>query len=320
MKRFISKLLPAVILALISSIATATTWDEPWQDQVIKQADCFVLAEIIVCDGAKSATISIEKTLAGKQLSGKIKITDYYLLHLGSYSYTSELDFAFNKANSYYFFIKKDSAGNYCLATPTSGYAMLEKDKVYATYRHSYHQALVDADVYEKTMTSIFNNYHGLPYDKAYIEAFVKKYLSMKPSGFEKDEMETFFNQHVALECIYHLKMGGYYEQILPFLHDTTNFHNEVSAARALRAYNTPECKQQLMHVISDTTIEGFIRVICLWTISEFKPTELKEDMTKLVANASVKESGFGGDIMDPRVGTRFPNVKEALEELIAKL
>lgn len=313
------KLTFLIAFAIISTTSFATTWDEPWQDKVIKEADYFVLGKIKSCNKTKGVTIEIKK-LGGKELKEKITITDYYLLNLGSYSKTAELDFDFKKGEEYYFFIKKDSIGRYCIATPSAGYAIVDNGKVYATYRHSYHQALVPVDIYEKTMTAIFNNYHNLPYDKQYIKDFVNKNLSIKPAGFNESEIDVFFNQHVALECVYHLRLTDYYSEIIPFLNDTANFHNQVSAARALIAYNTNECKQELLKVISDTTRDNFVQVICIWTLSDFIPTELKSELEKLLSTASTKRTGFGGNIMDPRVGTHFPDVKTALESLIAML
>ena len=118
----------------------------------------------------------------------------------------------------------------------------------------------------------------------------------------------------------YHLRLTDFYSKILPFLADTSNFHNQVSAARALVSYNTTDCKQELLKVISDRTRGHFVQVICIWTLSEFKPTELKEQLVKVSETASTEENGFGGNIMDPRVCTDFPDVKDALEKLIKSL
>jgi len=129
-----------------------------------------------------------------------------------------------------------------------------------------------------------------------------------------------FFAQHVSLECIYHLRLPNFYSKLLPFLEANSNFHNQVSAARALISYNTTECKLELLKVISDTAKEHFVQVICIWTLSEFKPTELKQQLIKISETASTEENGFGENIMDPRVCTYFPDVKKAIEKLIKTL
>ena len=314
------KLILFISLSLLSTTSFATTWDEPWQDRVIKEADYFVLAKVDSFDKNEGVTIDIIKSLGGKELKGKIKITDFYLLELCSSSAGHGAEFNFDGVSECYLFIKMNDKGQYCISTPTSGFNALMNGKVYATYRHSYHQALVPVDIYEKTMTAIFNNYHNIPYDKQYINEFVTKYLSLKPARLIEPEIDTFFSQHVALECAYHLKLTGLYSKIIPFLNDTSNLHNQVSGARALIPYNTFDCKHELLKVISDTTRNHFVQVICVWTLSEFKPVELKSQLVMISKTASTSENGFGGDIMDPRVCTNFPDVKDAIEKLINKL
>lgn len=318
MKRL--KTILILAFAFVTTTTFATTWDEPWQDKVIKNADYFVFAKVKSFNAEKGVTIEIIKSLSGQELKGKIEITDFYLLDLCSRSGGHGPEFHFKGIKECYFFIKKNDKGKYCIATPTTGFDNLKDSSVYATYRHSYHQAIVPVDIYEKTMTAIFNNYHNQPYDKQFISEYVNKYLSIKPAGFEKDEINTFFAQHVALESAYHLRLTDLYSKLLPFLADTLNFHNQVSAARALVSYNTSECKKELLKVISDTTRKNFVQVICIWTLSELMPTELKEQLIKVKETASTKDNGFGGNIMDPRICTHFPDVKYALEKLIITL
>ncbi len=50
---------------------------------------------------------------------------------------------------------------------------------------------------------------------------------------------------------------------VLPFLNDKNNFHSQVSAARAMRAFNTEANKQALLKVIADTCKRDFVRVMC---------------------------------------------------------
>lgn len=312
-------LLICMFVLLSVSVAKATTWDEPWQEEVIKKADYFVLAKVTSSD-ANSVSITILKQFGGKPLSGNTKITAFSLLHLCSYSASEPAQFEFKHADSCYFFIQKNSKGQYCIATPTTGYALEHANKVAATYRHSYHKAVIEKSVYENTMTAIFNHYHGLPYNQDYINSFVNKYLLLKPAGLGADERQLFFNQHVALECIYHLDLKNYQSKILPFLKDEANFHAQVSAARALTGYNNAESKQLLLTMISDTATNDFAKVICLWTLKAYKPKELKSQLAKLEKTASTAENGLGGDIMDPRVCTHFPTVKGAFDELLAEL
>lgn len=318
MKKFKIILLFAFTLSIKSVFAT--TWDEPWQDKVIKESDYFVFAKVKSFDKKKGLKIEILKLLGGKDLNKKIKITDFYLLDLCSLSGGHGPEFHFDNIKECYFFIKKNEEGNYCIATPSTGFDYLKEGKVHAAYRHSYHQALVPVDIYEKTMTAIFNKYHNQSYDENFINDFVSRSLSLKPAGFSENEINTFFSQHVALECIYHLRLPNFYSKILPFLNDTSNFHNQVSAARALIAYNTNNSKQELIKIVGDSTRSNFVQVICVWTLSDFKPTELKELLNKMKETASVEDNGFGGNIMDPRVCTNLPSVKTALEKLVGSM
>lgn len=318
MKQF--NLILICAFCFIFSNSWATTWDEPWQDQVIKEADHFVFAKILSSDEHKGISIEIVKSIAGKELKGKINITDFYLLYLCSNTEGHGPEFNFEEIKECYFFIKKNKNGKYCIATPSAGFAVVEDGNVYSTYRHSYHQGLTPVDIYEKTMQAIFNNYHHKEYDKKFISEYVNKYISLDPAGFDESQIKTFFAQHVAMECIYHLKLTEYFANLIPFLSDTSNFHNQVSAARALGSYNSPQAKTELLKVISDSTRGNFVKVICIWTLASFIPKELKTELTNLMENASDKDNGFGGNIMDPRVCTHFPSVRTALEDLILKL
>jgi hypothetical protein len=141
--------------AFVTTMTFATTWDEPWQDKVIKEADYFVFAKVKSFNKKKGVTIEIIKSLGGQELKGKIKITDFYLLDLCSSSVGHGAEFQFDGIKECYIFIKKNDNGKYCIATPTAGFDYLKDGSVYATYRHSYHQALVPVDIYEKTMTAI---------------------------------------------------------------------------------------------------------------------------------------------------------------------
>lgn len=297
----------------------ATTWDEPWADQVIKESSSFVLAKVTACDEHKGISIEVIKTISGKELKGSLLINNFYHLTLCSSS-GHGVEFHTEKVDSCYFFISQNPKGQYCIATPTTGFDYVLDGQVVATFRHSYNMTSIPVSIYEKTMTAIFNNYHNIPYDKDYVSKFAKEYLSKPPAGFSKDEINIFFLQHVALECVHHLKLKIDENLIIPFLNDKNNFHNQVSAARAMVAFNTTTSKQTLLRVINDTTRRGFVQVMCIWSLKEFKPIELKAQLKNLEKNASDESDGFGGNIMDPRICTNIPSVKEALDVLIQEL
>ena len=297
----------------------ATTWNEPWADEVIKEADYFVLADILSCED-KSVKIKIIKQFGGETLPGEIEITNFYLLRMLSFSDGHEAGFPFKNRKKGYFFIKKNNNGEYCMATPTTGFDFINDGNVHATYRHSYHQALVPIDIYEMTMSAIFNHCHLLPFDRKKITDFIDGQISKPPAGFDENEINTFFLQHVSLELIFHLRLAGYCNKIVPFFNDKANFHNRVSAARALVACNNDEARSLLLNKIATNENDDFTTVICIWVLGEFNPKELKPRLQNLAKDASTKENGFGGNIMDPRVGTYFPSVHKALMDLIKTL
>jgi hypothetical protein len=312
--------LVTLAIVLFVTKSSATTWDEPWADQVIKEATSFVLAKVVSSDPEKGIKIRIIKTLSGNSLTDTIFISNFYLLHLCSSSGGHGPEFHTQTADSCYFFLKRNNKDEYCIATPTTGFDYVTENNVMATFRHSYHQASVPVSIYEKTMTAVYNNYHSLPYDKDYMTTFATDQLKKKPAGFGEDEISTFFLQHVALECIYHLKLNVPEKLVLPFLNDLNNFHNQVSAARAMRAFNSDDAKKALVSVIADTTRSNFVRVMCVWSLADLNPKELKAQLQKLEQSSSDESNGFGGNIMDPRVCTHVPSLKEALRELVAKL
>ncbi|PLW91875.1 MAG: hypothetical protein C0592_13595 [Marinilabiliales bacterium] len=319
------KFLPLLLFSILlvsHNYSKATTWDEPWQDEIIKNSEYFILGNVIKNDYQKGTTIEIIKNIVGYRLPDQILISDFYLLHLCSYSDGHGPEFQFDEGEQYYFFLKVNEDGHYCISTPSSGFAYFDKEEniVYATYRHSYHQALVDPDIYEKTMTTLFHYYHNESYETQYITDLASEFLNKAPAGFEAFETDVFFGQHVAMEMLYHLKLGGFYEQLTYFLKDTSNQHNQISAARALRAYNTEECKDLLIDAIANPDYDDFVKVICIWTLSEFNPVDKKAEIEALVEDASDLDNGFGGNIMDPRVCTHFPTVKSALKQLLASL
>lgn len=309
-----------LLVVINTTNSYATTWDEPWADKVIKEASSFVLGKVVSNDSKKGIQIVVIKTVSGKELKDTILISNFYSLSICSSSGGHGAEFHTRIIDSCYFFINQNLKREFCIATPTTGFDYVRDGQVMATFRHSYHQASVPVFVYEKVMIAVFNNYHNLSYDKNYINKFVSENLSKSPAGFGENEINTFFLQHVALECVYHLKLEINGNLLPPFLNDKNNFHSQVSAARAMSRIKTEANKIELLKAISDTTKRDFVRVMCVWSLSELEPKELKAQLQKLGKSASNESGGFGGNIMDPRVCTHIPTLKDALKELVAKL
>jgi len=315
----------AVVLTLTKTFSYSTTWNEPWQDSIIIKSDYFVYGKIVECD-KKNFKLKVIRAYGNEILKPEksIVIESYFDLHCSSWSSAGAYELWFStyleKGLEVYLFIKKNKKGNFSLPTPTSGYAPVVKGNVVATYRHSYHRAIVTPEIYEKTMLAIFNHYHQIEYDKESITTFIEEQLSKKPASFNDDEINTFFLQHVAMESLFHLQLQSKYELLIPFLHDTSNIHNQISAARALVAFNTNACKQELLKMIKDTSVIDFLKLMCVMSLARLLPLELKEEIALIAENASDEYVSFGGDLMDPRIGTMLPSVKHALQELLLKI
>lgn len=317
------KHLAFALLFSLSIILRATTWDEPWMDTVIADADALVKVKII-----KSSSEAFEaKTI--EQLAGVVRIPDTFsvdgfsLLRIGSTSgHTDEKSLQFNPALSYYLFVKHAAdKKTYHLATPTTGWAKITGKDVNATYRHSYHQASVPEDVYALTMRAIFNTIHAIPFDAKPVRTFMTTHLSRPPALLSraKDEgtAERFFLQHAALETFRYLGTEQELGLIDPFL-AADDFHVQISAVRAIGRINSPGTKKRLTDVIVARR-HGFAKVVAILELERLDARDTAPRLRAYLEKAEDTEIGFGGNIMDPRVGTRFPSsVKQAITDLLA--
>ncbi|MHC4915445.1 MAG: hypothetical protein ACYTGB_08115, partial [Planctomycetota bacterium] len=209
--RTVMPFLAIAVWTVLAGASAATTWDEPWQEQVIRGADCLVLVQITENKDNKELVVKVLKHLAGENPGGALTVKGFYALKLTSVSVGHEAALRFPKGYTGYYFLKKaDDGKSWRLATPTAGWATLgEKKVVTATFRHTYHKALVDADTYEKAMTATFNHLHGKKHDGKFIRGLFDEVLKQKPAvldprNYTGEASTLFFKQHVAMECFYH--------------------------------------------------------------------------------------------------------------------
>lgn len=308
------------LVATCASVVYATTWDEPWAKDVIKEAEFFVFGEIIE-SSENAIVIKINKQLGGEKIKDSvITIDNFYLLAITSLSGNHGPEFRFAKGMKCYFFLRQNTTKNYSIATPTTGFDVLHKSKVTANFRHSYHQCSIEQELYETAMAAVFNHYHKLDYELAPIKKHLDLYLRQRPAGFEKHEIEIFFNQHVALELIYHLSISTPIELLLPFFNDTENFHNRISAARAFSANRDEASKQILFNKIANNEDDDFVALMCVWSLEKMDASSMKQELAGILEKSSKTYLSFGGNLMDPRVGTSLPSVYKALSELLSKI
>ena len=320
--QFLNKIMRIIKIALVFILTltvqtntSAETWDEPWQKEILQKADFFVLAKVLSNIDSIGTEIEIIKYYGEQKLTGKILINGFSLLNISSSS-GNNVHLDFEKDQIIYFLLTIREDGNYAIPTPTSGFAILDADKnVYATYRHSYHQTLVPQDVYEKTYIEIWNYYKNSEFNNENVIDFITEYVDKEPAGFEEDEISIFFLQHVALETAYLLDIKINLDKLKKFI-ESDNFHSRVSGLQLLSHSNNKETKEYLLDFIKDENNENFDKVIAIWSLNKIGGKEYKDKLFEIAVYQSDEETGFGGNIMDPRVGTNFPSPKTAIEEL----
>lgn len=311
-----------IIMCLFPCLALATTWNEPWMDEVISRADSLVRVDVTV-NKPEAFSAKVTKHLAGRETPTEIRVNGYYLLEFRSHS-VHETDFRFNPNLDYYLFLKRGKKeGQYSIATPTTGWAKVLVEGVNASYRHSYHQALVPENVYELSMIAIFNRLHQIDVDEKPIRDFVEAHLKKEPALLGKANgdptvAEEFFHQHVALELFRYFGRPNEMNLIEPFL-TADDYHVQISAARAIALFNTTEAKDRLMKFIENDQF-GFAKIMAVWGLEHHNAVEYAERLEVFMNIGQDEETGFGGDFMDPRVGTDFPeSVKSAVANLLDK-
>lgn len=297
----------------------STTWDEPWRKEIIKAADQFVLAKVESCTDTLM-TVSVEKTLGG-DANGTIKVDNFYMLHLCSVSAGHGPEFRLAEGKLYYFLLKKGENGNYQLPTPTSGFDAVMEDsvnQVVATFRHSYHQAQVKQDLYEKVYRELWLGLHGEQYNTTSISEFIAEQMALSPAGWDPNKVERFFAQHVALETATMLGIPIAFDQLKPFC-EGENFHERVSALRAM--VHVPDqdrsaASTYLFELLKSDDISNFSKVIAIQTLWEIGGTKAQKKLWKMRDDLSSESTGFGGSIMDPRVCTHYPNPQGVVADL----
>lgn len=310
-----------LLVALGFVKASATTWDEPWQKAVVSEADAFVRVKLTEVTPDRVG-FTVMKQLAGKKVAENAALTGFHQIKFGSMSVKEDV-FQFETQAEQYLLIKPtEKPGEYTIATPTSGFAPSLHGMTKATYRHSYHQAFVSDEVYEMSMIVLFDVLHGQKPDLTAAKKFIDEQLALAPADIPKsmksEEFARFCNQHVALELLYYLG-GGTLTQLEPFLRHK-NPHGQISAVRALGRLPQEQSKKQLVDFIASEDRDGFAKVMAVWALREMGAKDQAPKLEELLKTTKDDEAGFGGNIMDPRVATKFPeSVHASIRELLAE-
>lgn len=312
----------AAALTAASIPAFGSTWNEPWHDEVLRTADTFLLAKVVDNRQGRKCELEVLEHLAGDPVDGDVTVQGYHRL----------VDDPGNgcpltHGERYYLFLQQDGK-RYRMPTPTTGFAFLSPDdQVIATYRHSYHKARVSRQVYEATMPLLFRAVHGLHFDRAALDRFVSEQLSDGPvvpdvaggpgSEPDADTMAAFFRQHAALESIHFVGGEDHLTRLSPFL-QIDNFHFQVAAVRALGGIGTAAAREGLWQFLQGDG-DDFANVVAILELGRLGATEHCDRLAEYRSEASDAETGFGGDLMDPRLGTVFPHsVRSAVDDFLA--
>jgi len=310
------KILLLLLFFGLSIPVSAETWDEPWQKEIIYNADFFLLAKVIAIDDDSSITIELLKQFGKQNLKKTLHIKGYSMLNLKSSS-GSGLHLGVDTGKTYYFLLTKGKNNSYQLPTPTSGFALLDDDgNVTATYRHSIHQALIPKDIYEMTYTAVWNNKLNAEYDYGQVKEFIEKYMKIEPAGFDEDDVKSFFLQHAALETAYLLGLEMPFSRVVNFL-ESDIAHSRISALRLLGNNKDSTSKDYLIKFIQNGDNDNFEIVIAIWALKDIGDKKYLKIIRDFASKLSDEDTSFGVNLMDPRISTYFPSPRVAANAII---
>ncbi|MEZ6194811.1 MAG: HEAT repeat domain-containing protein [Planctomycetota bacterium] len=296
------------------------TWNEPWHDEVVRGSAAFVKARVIRNEDGVRVWFRRSKHLAGMDVPPVFSVDRYTRIRLQSYSTGSYPDLNFAVGEEVYLFLDRETRPpGWGLATPASAVAGISPQGVSATYRISMDQALVPPDVYERSQVAIFRHLHDEPVDRAWADEFMETWLRKPPAELVIGSAEAsgdFFMQHVALELFH--RLGGDEDVALlePFLTCPTA-QTRVSAVRALGRIDTEAARERLLAYLKAKS-DGNSRWMAVEALRRQDARALAPRLRALLVNLDDERAGFRLNIMDPRVGTRFPStVRDAILGLL---
>lgn len=338
--------LVVAFVALASSVMFAAVWDEPWHREVVLGADSFGLYDAVNVTPF-TTTFKRVRGLAGADTGDAVTADGFYgstapltsSVRPGQ-AYDDEWTLRFRSGHRYYLFLKRAPAAanaaaastaaaraapteSWRIATPTGGQAEVQADgTIIATYRHSLHQARVDAATFELTQTCIFDTLHQTNPCVPEARAFIDAQLAAEPASLlgnpgSADE-ERFFKQHAALETAYLIGYSADRARLEAFL-KSPFFHAQISAVRAFARLDAADRNTNLADFVMDDTRNPLARTFAVQAIRELNARELKDRLSAYLPTASTDEVGLGARISDSRIGTVFPHsLQDALSRLLA--
>ena len=298
-----------IALGLCSTLgiatASASTWDEPWHEEVVVAAASFVRVRVLgVRDD--SVDLELEDVLAGAQMPKRFTVE----ARAGSFRDDAA-------GESWYLFVQGKKAPYEVISSTSSVSVLADEGLVQAIYRMSAHKALVPRQLYEWTQHAIFQAVHDRPYDENKAREFLLAELQTDVASLDDEDTSRFFRQHVALEMLAHLKGGGIQPERLvtllePFLR-ADSFHVQISAVRALARIPSRGRTERLLQFV-DSHGDNRAKVVAVDLLWRGGSPAARRGLASLVDSASDEDACLICDIMDPRMLGLGGSVREAIE------
>jgi hypothetical protein len=303
------------VVFFICANAYALTWDEPWQKDVVKEADSFGLYTVVKNKG-DSLKLKLVKHISGEKFKPEITVSSFYLFKVTSSS-SGHKDpiFFYKPGQKVYFYLKKTKNG-FQVASPTAGSdEILKSGNVAASFRISIHKTEIDTKTYEAAQSCIFLYLHNGSCTNEVVNEIIENPLRervavLSEAASQKD-VELFFKQHVALETSYLINHQNSHETLMPFL-NSKFFHVQMSAIRALSVTNSGSKVSQIIKFITKSDASDMAKVMAVVMLNELNLQSGFDELKNYLPLASKEEVSLVSNIMDSRVGTRFPDSVQA--------
>lgn len=316
----------SLTLTLVSSLAMAETWSEPWHRDVLQKSDTLALVKFVEL-GEESVELKVLRVLAGEDLPPTIRVQSPVQIDLTSASGHRDVLIPWIRDDQSAYVLLSRSNEEWKLLSPSAGIAPLHgDDQVAATYRISFHQVVQSTEDYERLQPCLYRVARHKDCDVSELADLIIQPLQEPASGLGPDvserEVQRFFRQHVALESSYLLRRPLPTAQIEPFLMHAF-FHTQISGVRALSVVEGRESAARLAEFIKDPTRTGVARTMAVLMLAERGDVSLLQSLRDQADEIEGLDEASHlplSSIMDPRVGTRFPgSVRLALEYACAE-
>jgi hypothetical protein len=298
-------LVAGAILSLASADVGASTYEEPFDVDVVREAETFVVGTL---KPGRRPSLVVERVLAGEAPRHRTVRVD----GLG--------DAVPDRPSQVYAWLDREGK-TWRVATPTSNVDYFHGPHVLGSFRISCAGGLYEPALYERVQAAWFKALHGDESGHPELREFVSAELVREPETLEgRDATQAlgFFRQHAAMEILASVPSLAPALDLTPFLY-FQDMHAQISAVRAIAArvgstqamvdFLADERAQEVPALVAARLLRGR-------TIDEAQRGQLEAALTK---SSTEKVWLCGGSIMDPRYTTDYSEVSvhDALTELL---